>query len=364
MRPLKKGLKRGFERLKCGQGLHAGRTVFIISLTQRKCGALMRDTCLRIVDLLGNGEYVSGAVLGDKLGVSRTAIWKHLNKLLSWGVPIEKVKGRGYCIRGGMELLEADLIQKGMTAQASSLMASLQVLATTRSTNEVVRDHIEQGATKGVVCFAERQTGGRGRHGREWSSPFGRNLYMSLSWGYDGGAAALEGLSLTVGVVVAQVIRSFGVNDVALKWPNDILLERKKVAGVLLEMMGDPVGSCQVIVGIGINLGMDKDVDVGQPWADLSESSEAGRNELASALLSALLPVLDDYSGSGFAAYRAHWEELDAFRNSPIKLITPRLVVRGIGRGVTDTGAIQIEAGGVVESYSGGEISLRGDDDS
>ncbi|MEZ0121227.1 MAG: bifunctional biotin--[acetyl-CoA-carboxylase] ligase/biotin operon repressor BirA [Candidatus Reddybacter sp.] len=323
----------------------------------------MKDTCLRIVELLGDGEYVSGAVLGDALGVSRTAVWKHLNKLEGWGVLIEKAKGRGYRITGGMELLCEQRVLDGMSKPARQLLDGLQILETTDSTNDVVRSEIGKDAAQGFVCFAERQSGGRGRHGRQWVSPFGRNLYMSLSWHFDEGAAALEGLSLAVGVGVARVIESFGVSNVALKWPNDILLEKQKVGGVLLEMMGDPVGRCQVIVGVGLNLGMTEGAPIDQPWADLGSHAQIGRNQLASALLSELLPMLDGYSRAGFPNYRAQWESYDAYRDRPIKLLTRRMTIQGVGRGVSHTGAIQIEVDGVIESYSGGEISLRPIDD-
>ena len=319
---------------------------------------------MRIVDLLGHGEYVSGAVLGDALGVSRTAVWKHLNKLEGWGVPIEKTKGRGYRITGGMELLCEQRILERMSRPALQLLGGLQVLDTTDSTNNVVRSEIEKDTAQGYVCFAERQSSGRGRHGREWVSPFGRNLYMSLSWYFDEGATALEGLSLAVGVGVARVVKSLGVGNVSLKWPNDILLDKQKVGGVLLEMMGDPIGQCQVIIGVGINLGMAECSAIDQPWANLNSHAQIGRNQLASALLSDLLPLLDAYSGCGFPAHHANWESFDAYRDNPIKLITPLMTVRGLGRGVSATGAIKIEVDGVIKSYSGGEISLRGDDDS
>ena len=322
----------------------------------------MRDTCLRIVDLLSDGEFVSGAVLGQVLGVSRTTVWKHLTNLESWGVPIEKLKGRGYRITGGMELLDDQKILAGTPKAARQLLGDILVLDTTDSTNNVVRAEIEKDSPQGFVCFAERQSGGRGRHGRQWLSPFGRNLYMSLSWHFEEGAAALEGLSLAVGVGVARVVECLGVSNVALKWPNDILLDQKKVGGVLLEMMGDPVGRCQVIVGVGINLGMTEGAAIDQPWADLHSQARISRNQLASALLSELLPMLEAYSDTGFKPHHAQWESFDAHKDSPIKLITPRMTVRGLGRGVTATGAIQIEIDGVIKAYSGGEISLRGDD--
>jgi BirA family biotin operon repressor/biotin-[acetyl-CoA-carboxylase] ligase len=322
----------------------------------------MRDTCLRIVDLLSDGEFVSGAVIGQALGISRTAVWKHLNKLESWGVEIEKTQGRGYRIAGGMELLNDQQILDRIPGSTRQLLAGVLVHNSTDSTNNEVRSQIEKDSPQGLVCFAERQTGGRGRHGRQWVSPFGRNLYMSLSWHFEEGASALEGLSLAVGVAVASVIESLGVSSVALKWPNDILLGHKKVGGVLLEMMGDPVGRCQVIVGVGINLGMTQNAEIDQPWADLNYHARIGRNELAGALLSELLPMLEAYSSTGFKAHQAKWQSYDAYRDSPIMLITPRMTIKGVGRGVSATGAILIETEGVVKAYSGGEISLRADD--
>ncbi len=322
----------------------------------------MRDTCLRIVDQLSHGEYVSGTALGQAVGVSRAAVWKHLNKLQGWGVPIEKSKGYGYRIQGGMELLSTQKIIDAMPKNTRDLLDRLLVLDTTDSTNHVVRTEIQKNAPPGFVCLSERQSGGRGRLGRTWVSPFGRNLYMSLSWHFEEGVIALEGLSLAVGVIVAGVIESFGVDNVALKWPNDILLDRKKVGGVLLEMMGDPIGPCQVIIGVGINLGMAKGVEIDQPWGDLNTYTQVSRNQLAGQLLSNLLPMLDAYSDTGFKVHRAKWEAFDAYSGKPVVLITPRMKVRGIGRGVSANGAIQIEVGGVLKAYSGGEISLRGDD--
>jgi len=314
--------------------------------------------------MLALGELVSGAAIGDRLGISRTAVWKHLNHLQEWGVPIKTIKGQGYYIEDGIELLSHGRILEAMSPDSTGLLGELQLLDNIDSTNSYVRGKVDAGTEKGFACLAERQSHGRGRHGREWVSPFGRNIYLSLSWHFDEGVAALEGLSLAVGVVVARVIESFDVKNVALKWPNDILLGSRKVGGILLEMMGDPVGSCQVIVGIGINLGMSEEAAIDQPWADLRCDGEISRNALASKLLSELLLTLDAYSTVGFSAYRNQWQNFDAYRDSPIKLITPRMTVHGLGRGVSASGAIQIEVDGLIESYSGGEISLRSDDDS
>ena len=131
---------------------------------------------------------------------------------------------------------------------------------------------VEAGGRSGLVCTAEQQTAGRGRRGREWISPFGRNLYVSTVWEFTQGAAALEGLSLAVGVAVAQALKGLGLPEVQLKWPNDIQHEGKKLGGVLLEMVGDASRQCQVVVGIGVNVAMPGAAAnaIDQAWTDIS----------------------------------------------------------------------------------------------
>ena len=119
------------------------------------------------------------------------------------------------------------------------------------STNAEPMRQAEAGGAPGLVCTAEQQTAGRGRRGRQWVSPFASNLYLSLVWEFSQGAAALEGLSLAVGVAVARALAACDVPAVQLKWPNDVLHDGAKLGGILLEMTGDAAGACQVVVGVG-----------------------------------------------------------------------------------------------------------------
>lgn len=297
--------------------------------------------------------------MAEQLGVSRTTVWKHLARLQEWGVAINKIKGHGYQIPGGIELLSDKLIRELLPAKSRRLLAELMLLDEIDSTNTAVRKKIEQGAGSGLVCLAERQTQGRGRLGRNWVSPYGRNLYMSASWEFTQGVSALEGLSLAVGVAVCRAVGRLGVDNLALKWPNDVLLAGKKVGGVLLEMLGDPVGPCQVVVGVGLNLAMPDDIAIDQPWADLEGHAMVTRNGLAGAVLSELLPMLSTYSGRGFSQYRAAWEGYDAHRDARVRLSTPRSTVEGIARGVSDSGALCLEIDDKHHFFTGGEISLR-----
>ncbi len=319
----------------------------------------MTDTLRGALELLSGGNLVSGAHIGEALGVSRSAVWKQLQRLQEWGVPIEKIRGRGYRLVGGMELLSRQRILGLLSVDTRLLLGNLVLLEEVDSTNTVARRQIEQGLVHSYVCMAERQTQGRGRLGRTWISPFGRNLYMSATWEFSGGVAALEGLSLAVGVAVSRAVESLGVEVISLKWPNDILLNGRKVGGVLLEMLGDPSGLCQVVVGIGINVAMPRDVAIDQPWADLGSYPGVTRNGLAGAVLGELLPLLATYAETRFRSYRQAWEELDAYGGERVRLSTPGAEVEGVARGVSDTGAICLDIDGNRRFYSGGEISLR-----
>ena len=324
----------------------------------------MVDTTDKLIAILADGEFHSGAELGAQLGVSRTAVWKQVQKLAELGLGVQKVKGRGYCVSGGVELLSNKAILSALSAPAGSLLSQLDILNSTASTNSVARSEAEAGDATGYVVLAEQQTAGRGRRGRQWVSPFARNLYLSVVWGFDGGAAALEGLSLAVGVAVKRAVAACGADGVELKWPNDVLCNGKKLAGILLEMIGDPAGFCQVVVGIGINIDMpdSQGVAIEQSWTDLKRisSAEMSRNTVAARLLNELLTLLSGYQQKGFAHYRGEWQSCDAFRDKAVELVTMNSSIEGVASGVSESGAIGLLVDGELRYFNGGEISLRG----
>lgn len=316
-----------------------------------------------LITLLADGEYHSGQVLGQAAGVSRAAVWKRLQMLEPYGLAVQSTKGLGYRIAGGLDLLNADAIRRGLSDRARSLVGEVQVHDEIDSTNLRL---LNGPAASGDVCVAEYQSAGKGRRGRTWVSPYGCNLYFSLCWQVHQGVAALEGLSLAVGVVIAEVLARFGLARVALKWPNDILLDGKKLAGVLIEVGGDLSGECRVVVGVGLNVRMTQSPNsaaVNQAWTDLASNGiEASRNMLCSALVSALLECLAGFAESGFAGYRQRWLQRAAFLNEPVQLLLPSRQVNGVLRGVDLQGGLELEVDGRAEVFTGGEISLRGSD--
>ncbi len=316
-----------------------------------------------LLTLLSTGEFVSGQAIADTLGVSRTAVWKQLNKLGEFDLELESVKGRGYRIPGGIELLDEARVRSGMQSRAQALLQRLDLCEDIQSTNAEALAALGAGAGRGYVCSAERQSAGRGRRGRAWASPFARNLYVSAVWEYTQGAAALEGLSLAVGVAVARALERAGVKGTRLKWPNDVLFDGAKLGGILLEMSGDAAGPCQVVVGIGLNVDMPDSAaqHIDQAWTDLRRAGgEVGRNALLGLLLDELLPLLADFESGGFAPWRDAWQGLDAYANRPVILSTGSQRSAGIARGVDERGALLLEtASGDVQPVYGGEVSLR-----
>lgn len=318
-----------------------------------------------LLPLLANGEFHSGQELADQLGVSRTAIWKQLQRLNELGIQVESSKARGYRIAGGLDLLNESRIVTSLRPDVRACLSQLDVLETVDSTNAYVLEQLSGGAMSGCVCSAEQQSAGRGRRGREWVSPFARNIYVSLGWQFNRGAASLEGLSLAVGVAIAEALESCDIEGVSLKWPNDLLHNGAKLGGILIEMTGDASGVCQVVVGVGINVNMpvEQARAIDQAWTDLA-SIHAGampsRNDVLAALLNHLLPLLAHWDETGFASWRERWVARDAFADAAVSVIMGEKIVTGVAKGVDERGALLLETSAGIQSFLGGEISLRG----
>ncbi len=316
----------------------------------------------KILQVLADGEFHSGEELGAALGVSRAAVWKQLQKLEALNIELESQKGRGYRIVGGLNLLSRDAVLASSGEASRPFIESMDIFNELASTNEVALARIAEGDAHGYCCTAELQLSGRGRRGRQWVSPFARNLYFSMVWQFHSGASALEGLSLCVGVAVARALKNAGVDGVALKWPNDILLDGRKLAGILLEMQGDPAGLCQVVIGVGVNVKMSGADTSGiqQPWADLRGYDIADdRNRLLSLLIDALVDVLTQYSRGGFALYRDEWQSLDAYRGREVMVQLGDTWVSGVAEGVDQGGGLLLRTDKGTRVFNGGEVSLR-----
>lgn len=318
----------------------------------------------RLIAILADGAFHSGEELGERFGISRTAVWKQLQKLQELtGLAFESVKGRGYRLPGGIELLDQEAILSPVSTFADGLLASISLHDQVDSTNRLAMEQAQAGAPRGTVIFAEQQLAGRGRRGRSWISPFGCNIYCSVVWEFNNGAAALEGLSLAVGVAVAKALGDVGVADLELKWPNDVMWQGRKLAGILLEMTGDAAGRCQVIVGIGINVAMTSTqaAVVDQPWCDVITAAgrPVSRNRLAGCLLSHLLPLLAEFEREGFAGFQHEWSLFDRMQGKQVVIHFGDQMVFGVAAGVGENGALGVDTELGRQWFHGGEVSLR-----
>ncbi|PZW93870.1 BirA family biotin operon repressor/biotin-[acetyl-CoA-carboxylase] ligase [Pseudomonas sp. 478] len=318
---------------------------------------------LTLLKLLKDGRFHSGQALGVALGVSRSAVWKQLQHLeAELGLSIHKVRGRGYQLAAPLTLLDPVEIRK----QSPSCDWPILVFDSIDSTNAEALRAIERGQAAPFLVLAERQTAGRGRRGRKWASPFAENIYYSLVLRIDGGMRQLEGLSLVVGLAVMQALRELGISGVGLKWPNDVLVGQKKIAGILLELVGDPADVCHVVLGVGINVNMQITDEVDQQWTSMRlESGKVfDRNHLVGELGAMLQAYLCRHQVDGFSAIQAEWERNHLWQGRAVSLIAGVNHIEGEVLGIDSQGALRLKVGGVEKVFSGGELSLRLRDDS
>ncbi|CAI1209784.1 bifunctional biotin--[acetyl-CoA-carboxylase] ligase/biotin operon repressor BirA [Serratia grimesii] len=317
----------------------------------------MKDTKvpLKLIAILADGNFHSGEHLGELLGMSRAAINKHIQTIREWGLDVFTVPGKGYSLPSPIQLLDVERILSQLTDKR------VTVLPVVDSTNQYLLDRITE-LQSGDACVAEYQQAGRGRRGRQWISPFGANLYLSMFWRLDQGPAAAMGLSLVIGIVMAEVLKDLGAEDVRVKWPNDLYLNDRKLAGILVELTGKTGDAAQLVIGAGINLAMRETNAnaINQGWINLQEAGiNIDRNELAATLLNELRQSLRQFEIDGLAPFIARWRALDNFIDRPVKLLIGEQQIFGIARGIDQQGALLLDQNGVIKPFIGGEISLR-----
>ena len=318
----------------------------------------------RLLNLLSDGEFHSGEALGASLGVSRMAVWKHLKALREMGVDFTVVRGKGYCLPSSLELLDGDRIVAAATSASVAGLDNVEVFLEVDSTNNWLREQALNGAPSGTVCVAETQLAGRGRRGRTWVSPFAANLYLSLLWRSATGATALGGLGLVTGIALLRALRSCGIEGAGLKWPNDILVGDAKLAGVLIDVVGESNGPCIVIVGIGVNVCMPpgEATAIDQQWTDLhhlSAGNRLSRNVLAARILDELIPAIKTFDTKGLPPFLDEWQESDILRGRKVGLTMPNEYITGTACGIDDVGALLVDTGHGRRRFLSGDVSVR-----
>lgn len=318
---------------------------------------------LQVLALLSDSRFHSGQVLGEKLGVSRAAIWKAVQGIQTqFGIHIQSVSGRGYRLARPVELLNAEQISKQLSPAGKVLLHDIEVLPLIDSTNNYLRQAVINGVPSGHVVMAEQQSAGKGRRGHHWVSPFGANLYFSLAWRFDLSIMELSGLGIAVAVALVKSLSRFAP-DIGIKWPNDILWQERKLAGILLELQGESHGTASVIIGVGININMSAESanTIDQPWTDLTTITgvPVAREPVAGAVIEGLLQAMVMYQQQGLLPFKQEWSDWDLLNGQAINVIQDDQMITGIGRGIDTSGAILVERHGELSRYLAGDVSLR-----
>lgn len=299
----------------------------------------------------------AGTDISQKLGLSRTAVWKALQRLKSFGVRVNAVHS-GYSLEEPLILLNKNRILQ----ETAAYPYDLDVFETIDSTNTYLMNENQERSTQ--VCISEFQTAGKGRRGRKWHSPFGQNIYMSLSRSFTKDISELSGIGLVMGIALAKTLEAYDSALIPkLKWPNDLFLGGKKLGGVLIELFGESNGSCRVIIGIGLNVNMTDKVsaEIDQDWISLEQilKRKIDRNILVSKMISSIFDTIALYEQHGFDLFLPEWQKYDFLLDKEIALERHQGIEKGICRGINKAGQILLESSlGDIQSFSAGDTQL------
>jgi BirA family biotin operon repressor/biotin-[acetyl-CoA-carboxylase] ligase len=316
--------------------------------------------------LLADGNVHSGAALARQLKCSRTAIWKQLHQLQSIGLEMTSVPGRGYKLDAPLELLDAAAIRDAL--RPPSILESLDVFNCIDSTSDRLRSMPLTDSGKMRAVLAEYQTGGRGRRGREWLSPYGSGLCLSVNWCFPAAPRDLPALSLAAGVAVTRALAELDLGDLGLKWPNDIVAAGGKLGGLLVDVQGESGGPISVIIGVGLNFAVSKKLrnqlssGEGLPPAGLRQlaaDQDVSRNAVAANIISEQYAMLATFAESGFAAFADEWRRYDCMKGQQVTVRIGSDVRSGASAGIGADGALLLRENGRTHQIVSGEVTLR-----
>lgn len=323
----------------------------------------LTNTQLALLDLLGDGHCHSGSELGQTLHVSRTAIWKQINQLVAYGLPINTLPQQGYQLTNPLILLNAEQISNQLNALHCKIPFNLHLMTSVDSTNRFLND-LPTTPLVDVSC-AETQTKGRGRLGRTWHSPFGENIYCSSRWHFNDDLNKLSGLSLVVSLSVLTTLQQvYPSTFFKIKWPNDVFWNDEKICGCLIDIQAESNGNAQMIIGIGLNVNSETHHPLpgGTSWCSLRQITHQSfnRNLIIASLLFNLSTYLRQFETQGFEAFINEWDAFDYLKGKEVSIIQANRQISGIALGVNPNGLLKLqESDGTQHVLSSGDASVR-----
>lgn len=315
-----------------------------------------------MLNLLADGQFHSQEEISRFLSLPLCIIPETLYQLLEPGVNLEKIDGKGYRIPGGLELLNEKQIFNEL-GQTKKLLNQLEILTSIDSTNNYLLESTET-AEKTIAVFSEQQTAGRGQFNRKWvSSDLGKNIALSILYHLANKPNKLTGLSLVIGLAIVQTLEEYGLKEIQLKWPNDILYHGKKLAGILIETRPSKPGLRSIVIGIGLNLYKPT---INAPFLKQAitdvysiQKLPPQRNRMAALLLKNVLTKLSEFQDTNFSTFIKSWEKLDYLKNKTIHIQTPKAIFKGIARGINTEAQLCIEINGRLHYFNNGEVCIQ-----
>lgn len=303
--------------------------------------------------LLGSDEPVSGQELADRLGLSRTAVWKAVARLREEGLALEAMKGRGYRLAGAPTGLSASLVSARL--ETDWLGRPFVFHREIDSTNRAAKEMAARGADHGTVVMADMQTAGRGRMDRQWLSPAGANLMLSIILRPDMEIASFFRLTMAAGVALSQAVDGLTGLETKLKWPNDLYCQGLKVSGILTEISGQAQGLDWAVVGVGVNVNAAPDLDTAASLAGLTGGA-VNRLGILTAFLANLEEIVDQGPDPEFI--RTNWLERSHTLGKKVKVLDRGREVTGLARDIDRDGALLLETEQGLQRIICGDVEL------
>ncbi len=318
------------------------------------------DRSHAILHVLADGHFHSGETLAKSLGITRAAVWKKVHALEKLGLSVFRVPGKGYRLADPLQLLDSKLIAEALSPECRKRLKGMTILDRVDSTNSWLGGR----SSDPEVCFAEFQSAGRGRRGRSWVSPYAANLYLSLSWRFDEWPPGFTALGMVTAIAAVRALEGLGLQDVRIKWPNDLVAAGRKLGGVLIDIQGEPPGATRAVIGLGLNVRMPAAAaqEIDQPWMDLAtlfDGTPPDRNAVAAALVESLVSAMQEFAAQGFAAFTADWQALDLVAGKAVALHSHDQTVTGVAAGVDEQGALLLKTPQGLKRFVSGDLSLR-----
>ncbi|MDC0534993.1 biotin--[acetyl-CoA-carboxylase] ligase [Francisellaceae bacterium] len=317
----------------------------------------INETTKKVLQIFSDGQYHDGTSIGNELSISRAAVWKHIKQLESLGIEFISTKGKGYCLKNPITLLNKDTISSSVV----NIFPNLKLMLSDQidSTNQYLKDLKDNSDFD--LCITEKQTKGRGRFDRTWHSPFGQNIYLSLRYQTLQDISKLSGLSLVVAIAIINMLQKLDI-IAEIKWPNDILYQSKKLAGILIEVTAQPNTQTNIIIGIGLNVNMLNDNQkIDSSWASLAQiqDKQFDRNALISSLCKELSIVINEFENSGLKSYLDIYQKHHFLTNKKISFQAGKMQYEGEVLGVTEQGYLKVQLiDGSIKKFSSGEVTI------